>query len=693
MDGESSKESGIWKDPRFSHLVNDPRFQNISESKRKVKIDRRFQSMFNDPKFSLKYTVDKYGRPVEQGQSDELKKYYALSSKGEESEGEEEAEAVEEENDELETGGKLGKKIKKRLKDLEIDYARGEAKILTDSSSDDESSEDEDEETIFEHVWGELDNDAPRTDESTKRLAACNMDWDKMRAVDILVLCSSFLPEGGKIDRVSIYPSEFGKERMKEEDLKGPAELLALPMETDEDNSEVKNSKERDEEGESYHMEKLRQYQLNRLKYFYAVIECSNIRTADHLYSECDGLEYESSATKMDLRFIPDDMDFDEEPHDVCEKLPNLQEYKPRIFETTALQNAKVKLTWDDTAEERKEFNEKLAQGKLTELSQEDLKKFIAYSSEEEEEKVPSAELGGAEDSESEGSEEEGPKSSIDKYRNLLNEIKEKEQHQKMSKVERELSWGIMTGKDENSNESSEDEKSSSLTPFEKLVEKKKQKQKKRREEIKQKYSRDSSDDSSDDIPEGIDMNDPYFAEEFAGGNFAPLKDPKKSQKKKKEQEAEEKAAKEEEEKQAAELSLLLDEKEEGKSHFSLKKIQSAEAETKKRKRKKLLKKSKAQIAEAKAKKATEDDFKINVNDERFSAVFTSHLYNIDPTDPNFKKTRAMDVLIEEKLKRKQEGTVRNVPEEREGSPRKKVKKDAEVSVLVKSIKRKVKNK
>ena len=52
----------LQNDVRFIHITKDSRFRPISKKETKSKIDRRFASMFNDPK--LKYTVDKRGRSL-----------------------------------------------------------------------------------------------------------------------------------------------------------------------------------------------------------------------------------------------------------------------------------------------------------------------------------------------------------------------------------------------------------------------------------------------------------------------------------------------------------------------------------------------------------------------------------------------------------------------------------------------------
>lgn len=398
------------EDKRFADIVSDPKFRRIPKNERKVKIDKRFQSMFKDKRFKVKYAVDKRGRPVNNTTTEDLKRYYELnsdvssSSDDNEEENEEEGkyvklnkpednnDIVQEENDEekdleINHGNlkeqhvndkKISEEIKKKLQNLNVDYARGESTLFSDSSSDDEeSSYDSDSDEEIDHKWGELAVDAETTEKATYRLAACNMDWDRIRASDLMVLFNSFIPPTGSIKSITIYPSKFGLERMKEEEIKGPIELVDSKAETEElDN----------EEGAKFHMEKLRQYQLNRLKYYYAVVVCDSANTADKIYTECDGMEYESSAVKIDLRFIPDDMTFENEPKEICDKLPEPNTYQPRFFTTTALQQAKVDLTWDETNPERIEMAERLAKGKVDDVTDADLQAYVAMSSDEESE-------------------------------------------------------------------------------------------------------------------------------------------------------------------------------------------------------------------------------------------------------------------------------------------------------------------
>lgn len=190
------------EDERFAHVDLDPKFRRIPKAERKVKIDKRFKSMFKDKQFKIKYTVDKRGRPVNHTSNEDLKRYYELDT--DESSIESDSEAgkyvkvpssdhesntnshndldVKDQND-----GSVSGKIKRKLQNLNIDYARGESTLLSESSSDDDE-DDTDEEDTVEHAWGALDADAERSEEITKRLAACNMDWDRIRATDLMNL-------------------------------------------------------------------------------------------------------------------------------------------------------------------------------------------------------------------------------------------------------------------------------------------------------------------------------------------------------------------------------------------------------------------------------------------------------------------------------------------------------------------------
>uniref|UniRef100_A0A1B6D9T8 Uncharacterized protein n=1 Tax=Clastoptera arizonana TaxID=38151 RepID=A0A1B6D9T8_9HEMI len=572
--------------------------------------------------------------------------------------------------------------VKKKLRDTQVDYARGMGTLMTDSSSDEETSDEESDQSEIEHAWGELDQDAEEIEEATHRLAILHMDWDRIRAADLMVLCNSFLPSGGLIKSVSIYPSEFGLQRLKEEEEKGPIELVesAKKGSLNEDEEDENNK-----EGSKYHMEKLRQYQLTRLKYYYAVVEFDSVETANKVYTECDGMEYESSSTKLDLRFIPDDVTFDHEPKEVVTSMPDPSKYKPRHFTNTALQQGKVELTWDETNPERKEFTKKVLTN-VDNVTDEDLQAYLAYSSGEDEDeedkekaKVKIENNLNDVDNSSKESEEENDDDKIAKYRTLLANIEDLEEKKKEQDVELEISWGV--GLKEKTQKLVEEKLKTPLTPFEAMLEKKRQKKKMKKQEKLKKEKGNSEGDSDnlysdDDIPSDVDMNDPYFREELEN-----MPKPKKNIKKStKEEETEE----DKQRKAELELLMLEEESEEiNKSHFSLKSIQDQENDNKKKKRRKQLKKKKVKEMPI----DVEDNFQVDVADERFSAIYSSHHYNIDPADPQFRKTKAMEAIISEKLNRRKREDDMSALEQ---PSKKSLKLNPELTTLVKSVKKKV---
>lgn len=46
----------------------------------------------------------------------------------------------------------------------------------------------------------------------------------------------------------------------------------------------------------------------------------------------------------------------------------------------------------------------------------------------------------------------------------------------------------------------------------------------------------------------------------------------------------------------------------------------------------------------------------MDVKDDRFGAIYDSYHYNIDPSAPEYKKTKSMEAIIEEKLHRRKSG-------------------------------------
>ncbi|KAM5218614.1 ESF1 homolog isoform 2-T2 [Hipposideros larvatus] len=540
------------------------------------------------------------------------------------------------------------------------DLARGKGNIETSSEDEEDMVDLLPEESGFEHAWRELDKDAPRGDEITRRLAVCNMDWDRIKAKDLLALFNSFKPKGGVIFSVKIYPSEFGKERMKEEQVQGPVELLSIPEDAPEKDWTSR--------------EKLRDYQFKRLKYYYAVVDCDSPETAGKLYENCDGLEFESSCSFIDLRFIPDDITFDDEPKDVALEV-DLTAYKPKYFTSAAMGTSTVEITWDETDHERiTTLNRKFKKEELLDM---DFQAYLASSSEDEEEIEKELQGGDVVSVEEDGKTKKSQKDDeeqIAKYRQLLQVIQEKEKKSKENDMEMEIKWvpGLKESAEERVKKKLEGK--DKLTPWEQFLEKKKEKKR-----LKKKQKALAEETSEDELPSDVDLNDPYFAEEV---KKIGIKEKKKSMKSAKDSTSPEEDA--EIEKQKAEMALLvMDEEEESKKHFNYNKIVEHQNLSKKKK-KQLMKK----------KELIEDDFEVNVKDARFQAMYTSHLFNLDPSDPNFKKTKAMEKILEEKARQREqkEQELTQAIKKKESEVQKESQKrsvDPALSMLIKSIKNK----
>lgn len=405
-------------DPRFSKVFSDPRFRNVKKKDFKVKLDDRFNKKDLKKEFTLlKSTakVDKYGRKIDDANeiSNNLDKYYEDDNDDDKDNNasEESSEEVNEESSE-----EVNEKKKPELSGDDDNDSSVNPDSNSESDSDSDGFEDledplakarglvESDDSSDEEIDSEIDetNDEDNEKENipvldpTTRIAVVNLDWDHLNSTDLFATFSSFLPKGGNIRSVTIYKSEYGKKRLAEEDLNGPPREIFNPIkdnnqsdsdsDDDEDLDLAKASKkliqENNGEEEEFNFSELRRYQLQRLRYYYAVVEFNNLDSSIEIYKKCDSTEYESSGNFFDLRYIPDDMTFDEiDIRDKCDKISS--SYRPVEFSTDSLRNSKPKLTWDETPIERVQIISKsFKQGELDDL---DLKNYLASDTEDDE--------------------------------------------------------------------------------------------------------------------------------------------------------------------------------------------------------------------------------------------------------------------------------------------------------------------
>ena len=209
-----------------------------------------------------------------------------------------------------------------------------------ESSSSDESGDGEEGSEAEDEDGGDSDEDSAIWDEDADlrygkvaneedvgcRLALNKMDWDTVSALDLLALFSSLCSGDKVVHKVEIYPSHFGLERMKRDSLYGPPKEIFDPGEdaptknkrkqkkrddsSDSDSDLYQGFEHEDDDDAAYNQTKLRKYEVDKLKYYYAVIHCNTPQTALYLYDEYNGFEFENTTMRLNMSFIPDDMKF-----------------------------------------------------------------------------------------------------------------------------------------------------------------------------------------------------------------------------------------------------------------------------------------------------------------------------------------------------------------------------------------------
>lgn len=213
---------------------------------------------------------------------------------------------------------------------------------------------------------------APTFGGDTARLAAVNMDWDHIRAIDLYKVFTSvaspaatrgftaavassssgtsrartddeqIVPVKGRCLSVRIYPSNFGRKRMAKENHEGPPREIfkhakagkprrgesaakkgkgkgvqkgaAMEGDIDSDSDSSEEELYHVDEGGEFDDEALRAYQLERLRYYYAIATFDSAETARYVMSAIDGTEMEHTANMFDLSFVPRDMTFPDKP-------------------------------------------------------------------------------------------------------------------------------------------------------------------------------------------------------------------------------------------------------------------------------------------------------------------------------------------------------------------------------------------
>jgi NUC153 domain len=718
-------------DERFSALHWDPRFSRVPKRATKLAVDERFRNSLKHGKGfqGSAAPVDRFGRAKILPDKDKaLERLYDIESSSDDGNSDDE--------DHTEEDVIVAEKAKVAKAAAVHDAAKKAATASDHSCSEDDNVESADDEEQSE------DNEPPEViprGDATHRLAVIGLDWSNARAVDIFASLQSFCPPGKLLAEVKVVPSKFGMERLAVEAKFGPQVLSGMDAdvvhdvvgasvnktvdakasesegvnagegesgsgsEGERDSESGESESDSDCESESVgdnvvetamdrdarkqeEQNQMRKYEQERLKYFYAIADFDDAKTAEAVYEQCDGVEFESTGLAMDLRFIPDDMVIDAPMRDVATCVPD--GYAPPNLAPSTLNNCKVKLSWDADAPDRAILKKK-AFGKREE-DEENLKAYLASSSESEGE-------GSAHGTGRRGGNIEDSKEDIGKKRMLLlggvdnDPAADEDMEMEVSFEPGLLEKGeeIVKRKEERDNLKDETAWEARLR---RMQERKTEKKKSRKEEFATKRSGDrgeNCDDGDDDMYAKRGVNNPRLESDpfFKTALSDDEKDGEKNKQSARAQKQQERkrgdsrkikpklggtvAAADEGDDDAtiaadaarrdAELELVMMDDDRKRTGTSLRdRLAAADSDDEERsgrgkgnagRTRGRRRRDKDAIATS-ASGALGETNAMDVTDDRFSSLFSSHMFAMDPTHPKFKRNETTEKILAEKTRR-----------------------------------------
>ena len=222
-------------------------------------------------------------------------------------------------------------------------------------------------------------------DAATSRIAVVDLDWSRFSATDILAVLRSFAPAPRPgapqpVRRVTVYKSDYGIARLAVEDAEGPGAFLRKPKprrrpsrptpdeaashsgESDDDVSNTSSDGSSDssdsDSSSSSGGERMRAYERSKLRYYFAICEFASPADAQTVYSHVDGMEFDRSSSRFDLRFVREEDGVEEGRPKRDEATDVPADYDAPLggasFYNAALQHTKVGLTWDQEDRQRK---------------------------------------------------------------------------------------------------------------------------------------------------------------------------------------------------------------------------------------------------------------------------------------------------------------------------------------------------